>query len=101
MVPVIGSGKLITTPIITDDGQPVTDSSINSTFSDKRSIQWMRALHQIGRYIVSNSLGKGYLVAILPVISKYHFPYNAEASNLPTQLLLCSDSLLSDNPIIC
>ncbi|KAF9683040.1 hypothetical protein SADUNF_Sadunf05G0170800 [Salix dunnii] len=52
MVPVIGSGKLITTPIITDDGQPLTDSSINSTFSDKRSIQWMRALHQIGLDVV-------------------------------------------------
>ncbi|KAJ6773693.1 TBC1 DOMAIN FAMILY MEMBER 15-LIKE ISOFORM X1 [Salix purpurea] len=52
MVPVIGSGKLITTPIITDDGQTVIDSSINSTFSDKRSIQWMRALHQIGLDVV-------------------------------------------------
>lgn len=52
MVPVIGSGKLITTPIITDVGQPVIDSVINSSFSDKRSIQWMLALHQIGLDVV-------------------------------------------------
>lgn len=52
MVPVIGSGKLITTPIITDAGQPVIDSAINSCFSDKRSIQWMLALHQIGLDVV-------------------------------------------------
>lgn len=52
MVPVIGSGKLITTPIITDVGQPVIDSAINSSFSDKRSIQWMLALHQIGLDVV-------------------------------------------------
>ncbi|XP_048233006.1 rab GTPase-activating protein 22 isoform X2 [Ricinus communis] len=30
MVPVIGSGKFITTPIITDDGQPIMDSSRNN-----------------------------------------------------------------------
>ncbi|CAK7346364.1 unnamed protein product [Dovyalis caffra] len=60
MVPVIGSGKLITTPIITDHGQPVIDYSItddkgqqvNSSFSDKRSIQWMLALPQIGLDVV-------------------------------------------------
>lgn len=70
MVPVIGSGKLITTPIITDAGQPVIDSAINSCFSDKRSIQWMLALHQIGRYIISNSLGRGFFPFLSLVFGK-------------------------------
>lgn len=56
MVPVIGSGKFITTPIITDDAQPITDSStnndqgvhVNNAVSDKKAIQWMLLLHQIG-----------------------------------------------------
>lgn len=56
MVPVIGSGKFITTTIITDDGQPITDSStnndqgvhVNNAVSDKKAIQWMLLLHQIG-----------------------------------------------------
>lgn len=50
MVPVIGSGKYITTPIITDDGQPI-DGSPNGAkhdVSDKKVIQWMLFLHQIG-----------------------------------------------------
>jgi hypothetical protein len=72
MVPVIGSGKLITTPIITDVGQPVIDSAINSSFSDKRSIQWMLALHQIGRCrcIISNSLGRGFFPFLSLVFGK-------------------------------
>jgi hypothetical protein len=70
MVPVIGSGKLITTPIITDVGQPVIDSAINSSFSDKRSIQWMLALHQIGRCIISNSLVRGFFPFLSLVFGK-------------------------------
>ncbi|XP_021631580.1 rab GTPase-activating protein 22 isoform X2 [Manihot esculenta] len=60
LVPVIGSGKFITTPIITDDGQPITDSStnndqgvhVNNAVSDKKAIQWMLLLHQIGLDVV-------------------------------------------------
>lgn len=54
MVPVIGSGKYITTPIITDDGQPI-DGSPNGAkhdVSDKKVIQWMLFLHQIGLDVV-------------------------------------------------
>lgn len=60
MVPVIGSGKFITTPIITDDGQPIIDSSsnkdqeghVNSAFSENNVIQWMLVLPQIGMLMV-------------------------------------------------
>ncbi|XP_020539280.1 TBC1 domain family member 15 isoform X2 [Jatropha curcas] len=60
MVPVIGSGKFITTPIITDDGQPIIDPStnndqgghVNNAVSDKKVIQWMLFLHQIGLDVV-------------------------------------------------
>ncbi|XP_057798144.1 rab GTPase-activating protein 22-like isoform X3 [Salvia miltiorrhiza] len=53
MVPTIGSGKFITTPIVTDDGHPVPDPQ-NSTYAisnsgqlDQREIQWMLSLPQI------------------------------------------------------
>ncbi|XP_050208481.1 rab GTPase-activating protein 22 isoform X2 [Mercurialis annua] len=59
MVPIIGSGKFITTPIITDDGQPIMDSSINNhgghlnnAVSDKKVMQWMLGLHQIGLDVI-------------------------------------------------
>uniref|UniRef100_A0A2P2M8X9 Rab-GAP TBC domain-containing protein n=1 Tax=Rhizophora mucronata TaxID=61149 RepID=A0A2P2M8X9_RHIMU len=60
MVPVVGSGKFITTPIITNDGQPIIGSSmsschegqVSSSFSDKKVIQWMLNLHQIGLDVV-------------------------------------------------
>ncbi|KAJ8749105.1 hypothetical protein K2173_013712 [Erythroxylum novogranatense] len=58
MVPVIGSGKFITTPIITDDGKPIIDPStstgehVSSSISDKRVVQWMLSLHQIGLDVV-------------------------------------------------
>ncbi|XP_062080196.1 uncharacterized protein LOC133784936 isoform X2 [Humulus lupulus] len=59
MVPVIGSGKYITAAIITDDGRPMEDSTIDnmvdsevmstsSIISDKKVIQWKLLLHQIG-----------------------------------------------------
>ncbi|XP_038692864.1 TBC1 domain family member 15-like isoform X2 [Tripterygium wilfordii] len=52
MVPVIGSRKFITAPIITGDGQPILTSNhgeqVNCGFSDKKAIQWMLLLHQIG-----------------------------------------------------
>ncbi|XP_012442944.1 uncharacterized protein LOC105767908 isoform X1 [Gossypium raimondii] len=50
MVPVIGSGKYITRPIITDDGQPIEgeDCHVTSAVSDKKVAHWMLFLHQIG-----------------------------------------------------
>ncbi|MBA0549401.1 hypothetical protein Golob_020436 [Gossypium lobatum] len=52
MVPVIGSGKYITRPIITDDGQPIEgeDCHVTSAVSDKKVAHWMLFLHQIGMY---------------------------------------------------
>ncbi|KAJ4844047.1 hypothetical protein Tsubulata_013453 [Turnera subulata] len=60
MVPVIGSGKFITTPIITADGEPIINSpvkddqggSLSGTVSDKKVIDWMLFLHQIGLDVV-------------------------------------------------
>ncbi|XVE72902.1 hypothetical protein DITRI_Ditri11bG0075500 [Diplodiscus trichospermus] len=54
MVPIIGSGTFITTPIITDDGQPieVEGSQVASAVSDKKVAQWMLSLHQIGLDVV-------------------------------------------------
>ncbi|OMP11139.1 hypothetical protein COLO4_04013 [Corchorus olitorius] len=54
MVPVIGSGKFITTPLITDDGQPIEDGGwhVTSAVSDKKVAQWMLSLHQIGLDVV-------------------------------------------------
>lgn len=65
MVPIIGCGKLITTPVITDDGQPVEEStndnerdngamSTSSLNSDKKVIQWKQSLHQIGTRAFNN-----------------------------------------------
>ncbi|BFG42932.1 TBC1 domain family member 15 isoform X1 [Prunus yedoensis var. nudiflora] len=62
MVPVIGSGKFLTTPIITDDGQPIEESAngnisnnggdANHATLDKKVIQWKLFLHQIGLDVV-------------------------------------------------
>lgn len=66
--PVIGSGRYITAPVITEDGQPIQDpfvlSEINPGMNgnntemmkeltprgplDKKAIQWLLTLHQIG-----------------------------------------------------
>uniref|UniRef100_A0A5B6ZZD0 Putative GTPase-activating protein gyp7-like isoform X1 n=1 Tax=Davidia involucrata TaxID=16924 RepID=A0A5B6ZZD0_DAVIN len=65
MVPIVGSGRFVTTPIISDDGQPIEDPSTNSdshnnvgamsgndAVSDKKVIQWKLSLHQIGLDVV-------------------------------------------------
>ncbi|KAK8565275.1 hypothetical protein V6N12_058842 [Hibiscus sabdariffa] len=54
MVSVIGTGDFITTPIITDDGQPieVEGCRVTSAVSDKKVAQWMLSLHQIGLDVV-------------------------------------------------
>ncbi|GLT42293.1 hypothetical protein SLA2020_163020 [Shorea laevis] len=58
MVPVIGSGKFITSAVITDDGQPIEDDTqgeswhVTSAVSDKKVATWMLSLHQIGLDVV-------------------------------------------------
>ncbi|CAA0832190.1 Ypt/Rab-GAP domain of gyp1p superfamily protein [Striga hermonthica] len=58
MLPTFGTGKFITTPIITDDGRPVEDPSGNSVALpnygalDQREINWMLGLPQIGLDVV-------------------------------------------------
>ncbi|XP_061367481.1 uncharacterized protein LOC133310548 isoform X2 [Gastrolobium bilobum] len=52
LVPAIGSGKFITTPIIGDDGQPTDHSLVGVPASDKKVVQWMQLLHQIGLDVV-------------------------------------------------
>ncbi|CAN1242804.1 TBC1 domain family member 15 [Linum perenne] len=54
------SGKFITAPVITEDGEPVKDSSCemlkdiisNNGPLDKKVIQWMLTLHQIGLDVI-------------------------------------------------
>lgn len=78
MFPVVGSGRFITAPVITDDGQPIQDpivlmqinpdrgqalsseenfkanghtlnpASALEPVKDKKIIQWLLTLHQIG-----------------------------------------------------
>lgn len=60
MVPVIGSGKFLTTPIVTDDGQPIEDTpgaqgdqrGNNDPAFEKKVIQWKQVLPQIGLDVV-------------------------------------------------
>lgn len=65
MVPTVGSGKFITAPVISNDGKPVKGASDNGFPSDlteegqnndgtldKKVIQWMLVLHQIGWYSI-------------------------------------------------
>lgn len=51
-VPVIGSGKFITTPLTDEDGQPINNSLVGVRSSDKKVVQWMQLLHQIGMYML-------------------------------------------------
>lgn len=63
MVPVIGTGKFISSPIVFYDGQPIEDTangnvrdggvmSTSSQDSEKKVIQWKLLLHQIGMYML-------------------------------------------------
>lgn len=64
MVPMFDSGKFITTPIVTDDGEPVEGEAGNlngpkpviAGVTDKEVIQWKLSLSQIGLYSVNLSL---------------------------------------------
>ncbi|XP_021888569.1 TBC1 domain family member 15-like isoform X2 [Carica papaya] len=59
LVPILGSGKFLMTPVIADDGQPIQDSGkdediqgvvwhVKTMVSDRKVLQWMLTLHQIG-----------------------------------------------------
>ncbi|CAN1242816.1 TBC1 domain family member 15 [Linum perenne] len=61
--PIVGSGKFITAPVITEDGEPVKEQLIlsetnnnnnnnNNVVADKKVIQWMLTLHQIGLDVI-------------------------------------------------
>lgn len=69
MFPVVGSGRFITAPVISEDGQPIQDPLVLSQMNpdkgadgnrangiepvtDKKVIQWMLTLHQIGLDVV-------------------------------------------------
>ncbi|KAM7258200.1 hypothetical protein ACFE04_013941 [Oxalis oulophora] len=63
LVPIIGSGKFITSPIVSDDGGPIQDSHLNGDSnkkgnsnnddaSDNKVIQWKILLPQIGLDVV-------------------------------------------------
>ncbi|CAN1766745.1 TBC1 domain family member 15 [Linum perenne] len=56
MCPIIGTGKFLTRPVIGDDGQPITDSDegwhASDVVTDKKVLQWMLTLHQIGLDVV-------------------------------------------------
>ena len=81
VAPAIGSGKFITTPIITKDGRPIQNPSttdnlqddnratstpspfdspkhdeehVDDAVPDKKGIQWKLMLHQIGMHIVQS-----------------------------------------------
>ena len=55
----VGSGRIITMPVITEDGEPVEDPhGVSSTdrkevIMDKEIIQWKLTLHQIGKINVN------------------------------------------------
>lgn len=61
IVPIIGTWKFLTAPVVTNDGQPIPSSSIrsdsedgigampsNDVGEDKKVVQWKLSLHQIG-----------------------------------------------------
>lgn len=61
MEPIVGSGRLTTTPVITEDGQPVEypngvysteNTKPDNVILDKEVIQWKLTLHQIGLDVV-------------------------------------------------
>lgn len=87
MVPVIGSGKFIMTPIITDDGQPIEDPNgyfgengvvltSSSAGSDKKVIQWMLSLHQIGMCRCRTPFSFLTKLELLPVLTSPLGSYN-------------------------
>ncbi|CAB81443.1 putative protein [Arabidopsis thaliana] len=63
MVPLVGSGKFVTMAVVAEDGQPLEESSVDNqewvvktAITDKRVLQWMLVLSQIGIVNYSISL---------------------------------------------
>ncbi|KAL8215032.1 hypothetical protein R6Q57_004481 [Mikania cordata] len=56
IVPIIGTGKFVTTPLVSEDEEPPDNNGIDESVSDaeldKKEIQWKRSLHQIGLDVV-------------------------------------------------
>lgn len=70
MFPLIGSGRFITAPIVTEDGEPIKDpivlheanldpetlnqanDALGNNLGDKKVIQWKLTLHQIGLDVI-------------------------------------------------
>ncbi|KAG7622138.1 Rab-GTPase-TBC domain superfamily [Arabidopsis suecica] len=59
MVPLVGSGKFVTMAVVAEDGQPLEESSVDNqewvvkiAITDKRVLQWMLVLSQIGLDVV-------------------------------------------------
>ncbi|KAI9122017.1 hypothetical protein K1719_006706 [Acacia pycnantha] len=52
MVPIIGTEKFITSPLIDDEDLPIDQSLIGVPISDKKTLRWMQTLHQIGLDVV-------------------------------------------------
>nr|GEW38281.1 TBC1 domain family member 15-like isoform X1 [Tanacetum cinerariifolium] len=56
IVPIVGSGKFVMTPLVSDDGEPVEDNGTDlpksDADSDKKVIKWKLSLHQIGLDVV-------------------------------------------------
>ena len=55
MVPLVGSGKFVAMAIVAEDSQPLEESSaenqeslVKTAVTDKRVLQWMLVLSQIG-----------------------------------------------------
>lgn len=58
MVPVIGSGMYIKMAVVSENGTPIDESSVENqgwvvknAITDERVLQWMLSLHQIGMLI--------------------------------------------------
>ena len=51
----VGSGRVITMPVITEDGQPIEDPNseqqANNAPLPKEVVQWKLLLHQIGKQL--------------------------------------------------
>lgn len=88
----ISSGKIITTPVITEDGQPVEDPASNGTSSqekvqsddadfpvqnnvilDKEVIQWKLTLHQIGKTSTTMTSSMSVIVCVNGYLIKFVF----------------------------
>lgn len=63
MVPLVGSGKFVTMAVVAEDGQPLEESSVDNqewlvktAVTDKRVLQWMLVLSQIGKVVFTHTM---------------------------------------------